>query len=54
MLIFIIEKTYMYLLPTAFVSCYVMLLAWSALASIPTECKKHFIYTELALTKIYE
>ncbi|CAF0848575.1 unnamed protein product [Brachionus calyciflorus] len=31
------KKTYIYLLPTAFVSCYVLLLTWSALTSIPSE-----------------
>ena len=33
------DKTYIYLLPTSFVSAYVMLVTWSALASIPVECK---------------
>ncbi|RNA19416.1 serine incorporator 5 [Brachionus plicatilis] len=33
------KKTYTYLLPTAFVSCYVILLTWSALTSIPSENK---------------
>lgn len=35
------DKTYMYLLPTSFVSSYVMLNTWSALASIPVEYSVH-------------
>lgn len=32
------------MLPTAFVSCYVLLLTWSALTSIPSECKILFLF----------
>ena len=38
-----LEKTYIYLLPSAFVSTYVMILTWSTLSSIPAECKTIFL-----------
>lgn len=46
------NKTYIYLLPTAFVSTYVMLLAWSTLSSIPNKYQDSDITSVIDRTQL--